>query len=138
VFYISNVEQWFRYKPQLARNLAWLPHDQRSLILRTLARRELRWPTGDRWHFSAQAIDDFVRRLGGPSPLVRVHDLMNDMKRADWAGAIPGMSVIGHPRPRPRQVPGRWTPPVRGPDAQAVQPAARPLRISWAGVQAPF
>lgn len=95
VVYLSNAEQWFRYSPQFRRNMAALPRDGRAVVLRTLARWEVPAAPGDRWHFSAQTLDDFVRRLQAPDGPRRVHDLMGDMARHSRDPALPrGLSLL--------------------------------------------
>lgn len=110
--YLSNVEQWFRYSPQFRRNLVQLPHDGRTVVLRTLARGDVPAPPEDRWHFSVQTLDEFIARIDSPvRRLRRVQDLIPDMSRAHRPG-IRGLSWLGQvPNPMPR--PWSELPPLR-------------------------
>ena len=93
--YLSNVEQWFHYSAQFQRNMASLPRDAATIVLRTLARGELILPEQDRWHFSVQTLDDFLARMQAPvMPLTSVHGLMPAMTRATSPG-VRGVSWIG-------------------------------------------
>lgn len=112
--YLSNVEQWFRYSPQFRRNLESLPRDQGTLILRTLARGELRFPEEDRWHFSVQTLDDFIEKMEAQTkPVTSVSGLMPAMQQAKQPGVY-GLSWIGNVRQAPRLLPP-WQilPPLR-------------------------
>ena len=127
--YLSNVEQWFRYSPQFRRNLAGLPRDDKTVVLRTLARGELPAPDQDRWHFSVQTLDDFLFRMESALPPAQgVLDLMPAMARSHQPG-LRGLSWLGAVRaqPRPRL---EWAllPPLR--DDQAPPPPPRPL-VAW-------
>lgn len=93
--YLSNVEQWFHYSVQFQRNMASLPHNAATVVLRTLARGELAFPEQDRWHFSVQTLDDFLARMSAPvQPLTAVHGLMPAMIHARSPGVL-GLSWIG-------------------------------------------
>lgn len=141
--YLSNVEQWFRYSQQFQRNLATLPHDGRTVVLRTLARGELPLPDEDRWHFSVQLLDDFVRMMR-TGEVVRVQGLMPAMAAARRPGAF-GLSFLGEVKEGARPlVPWRVLPPLRPADepAGATPPPplgpVSPLRPADAGTpQAP-
>lgn len=94
--YLSNAEQWFRYTPQFRRNLAALPGDEGSIVLRTLARRELPAAVGDRWHFSVQTLSDFLRRMNAETDsLLLVQGLIPDMVRAAREQGTRGLSFLG-------------------------------------------
>ena len=111
--YLSNVEQWFHYSPQFRRNLVQLPHDRRTVVLRTLARGDVPAPDEDRWHFSVQTLDEFIARIDNPvKRLRRVQDLIPDMARSVRPG-VRGLSWLGEvPNPMPR--PWAELPPLRG------------------------
>ncbi len=110
--YLSNVEQWFQYSPQFRRNLVHLPHDGRTIVLRTLARGDVPAPDLDRWHFSVQSLDEFIARIDSPiRRLRRVQDLVPDMAKANRPG-VRGLSWLGQlPNPMPR--PWSEIPPLR-------------------------
>ncbi|HRI50702.1 MAG TPA: hypothetical protein PLW65_11020, partial [Pseudomonadota bacterium] len=97
-----NVEQWFRYSPQFRRNLAGLPRDDKTVVVRTLARGELPAPDQDRWHFSVQTLDDFLFRMESAQPPAQgVLDLMPAMARSHQPG-LRGLSWLGAVRAQPR------------------------------------
>ncbi len=101
--YLSNAEQWFRYSPQFTSNMAALPGDSGSIVLRTLARHELPTPPGDRWHFSVQPLSNFVTRLAAPqNGLALVQGLIGEMIQNDQtqAGAR-GLSYLNGASPLP-------------------------------------
>ena len=128
--YLSNVEQWFRYSPQFRRNLAGLPRDDQTVVVRTLARGELPAPDQDRWHFSVQTLDDFLFRMESAQPPAQgVLDLMPAMARSRQPG-LRGLSWLGAVRaqPRPRL---EWAllPPLRD-DQAPPPPPPRPL-VAW-------
>lgn len=109
-----NVEQWFRYSPQFRRNLAGLPRDDKTVVVRTLARGELPAPDQDRWHFSVQTLDDFIGRMEAPqNPLQSVRGLMPAMQQAKQPGTR-GISWIGPVQASP-PLPRSWLlfPPLR-------------------------
>ncbi len=112
--YLSNVEQWFHYSPQFRRNLQALPHDPKTLVLRTLARGELSFPSEDRWHFSVESLDDFLGKMEAPvNPVTSVRGLMPAMLGAKLPGPR-GISWIGDVQAGP-PLPRSWTtlPPLR-------------------------
>jgi hypothetical protein len=124
--YLSNVEQWFRYSPQFRRNLASLPRDGKTIVLRTLARGELPAPEQDRWHFSVQTLDDFLFRMEEAKPPAReVLNLMPEMARSRQPG-LHGLSWLGSVQAMPRPA-AEWAllPPLRE-GAPASTEAARP------------
>ena len=65
--YFSNAENWFQYNPDFRRNMAALPFDEHSLVLRTLESKELPHPKDDFWHFAVQSATDFVTKMEKPS-----------------------------------------------------------------------
>lgn len=65
VVYLSNAEEYFDYNDAFRASVASLPADDRSIVLRTVARRV---PDGSRraWHYQVQPASDFLRRLSEP------------------------------------------------------------------------
>lgn len=122
--YLSNAEQWFRYSPQFQRNMLALPHEPRTLVLRTLARGELPTPDGDRWHFSVQTLDAFLGRMAEEqNPARKIGDLVPDMLAGRRLGSL-GLSWLGPVQPPPRTLYLAELPAVRPADpAPAVPPA---------------
>ncbi|MBN2496533.1 MAG: endolytic transglycosylase MltG [Deltaproteobacteria bacterium] len=55
LLYVSNAEQYFRYTPQFRKNVFGLPHDERSLILRT----RTAGPTRHDYIYNAQPFGHF-------------------------------------------------------------------------------
>lgn len=104
VLYLSNAESWFsHYSSHLLRNLRALPLDQRSVVLRTVKSRVLRYPAGDAWHFSVQGASDFVEKLA-----LRRYRVVDGML-ADLIA--PGGLQPGCPRGLSRIAPGIPDPP---------------------------
>jgi hypothetical protein len=126
--YLSNAEQWFRYSPQFQRNMLALPHEPRTVVLRTLARGELPTPDGDRWHFSVQTLDAFLSRMAEEQrPARKVGDLVPDMLAGRRPGSL-GLSWLGPVQPPPRTLYLAELPAVRPADpAPPVQPAVSPV-----------
>ncbi|MBK8240146.1 MAG: hypothetical protein IPK74_31870 [Deltaproteobacteria bacterium] len=63
VVYVSNAEEyWEQYAPQFERNLAALPSDARSLLLRT----RLVWQVNRDYVYNAQPLQDFLAWLAAP------------------------------------------------------------------------
>jgi hypothetical protein len=63
VVYLSNAEEyWDAYDPQFAANLQGLPHDDRSLVLRT----RLVWQTNRDYVYNAQPLELFLQWLALP------------------------------------------------------------------------
>lgn len=68
VVYLSNAEEyWDSYAEQFERNLGALPHDERSLVLRT----RLVWHVNRDYIYNAQPLDTFLAWLAAP----QVHTL---------------------------------------------------------------
>lgn len=144
--YLSNAEQWFRYSPQFQRNMLALPHEPRTLVLRTLARGELPTPDGDRWHFSVQTLDAFLSRMAEEQhPARKVGDLVPDMLAGRRLGS-PGLSWLGPVQPPPRTLylaelpavrPADPAPPVQPAVAIGTPPAALPAGPKSAALGAP-
>lgn len=61
--YFSNAEQFFRYTPDFRANVAALPTDARSVLLRTFRNRRAPYPDDDTWHFMVHPMPDFRERL---------------------------------------------------------------------------
>jgi hypothetical protein len=92
--YFSNAEAWFQYNPVFRRNIATLPFDEQSVILRTIEAKTLVHPTDDFWHFCVQGATDFVTKIEKPS--YRSTDrLMREAKTP--TPPVQGLSYIGRP-----------------------------------------
>ena len=62
VVYLSNAEEYFAYSEAFRRSVGAMPFDERSVVLRTVARRV---PGGTRraWHYQVEPARGFVDRL---------------------------------------------------------------------------
>ncbi|MBC8073130.1 MAG: hypothetical protein IAG13_32710, partial [Deltaproteobacteria bacterium] len=79
VLYLSNAEEyWQEYEPQFRANLAALPHDERSLLLRTT----LVWDINRDYIYTAQPFDNFLGWLADPA-VHRIEDLIGKKPKAD-------------------------------------------------------
>jgi hypothetical protein len=65
VVYTSNAEGFFRYTQAFKDNLSSLPHDEKTVVLRTY-KRGMYAPEGDLWHYNLHKMDDFLSRIATP------------------------------------------------------------------------
>lgn len=79
IIYTSNAEGFFKYNPQFRANLAQLPHDDKTVVLRTF-KHGMTAPIGDLWHFCLHQLDDFLARLENPA-YSNVYRVMLDLER---------------------------------------------------------
>lgn len=92
--YFSNAEAWFQYNKEFRRNMAALPFDEHSIILRTIESKALPHPRDDFWHFSVQSAKDFVSKM--EKPFYRsAEQAMKDAKAPN--PPVVGLSYIGLP-----------------------------------------
>lgn len=78
VVYTSNAEGFFRYTQAFKDNLASLPHDEKTVVLRTY-KRGMTAPEGDLWHYNLHKMDDFLTRIATPG-YPNVAAVMTDMR----------------------------------------------------------
>jgi len=79
VVYLSNAEEYWReYAPQFRDNLAALPHDDRSVLLRTT----LVWSTNRDYIYGAQQLDNFLAWLADPV-VKSIEDLVGKKPKAE-------------------------------------------------------
>lgn len=90
--YFSNAEAWFEYNKDFRRNMAALPFDESSIILRTSESKSLAHPRDDFWHFSVQSARDFVTKMEKSRYRTAERALM-DAKALD--PPVTGLSYIG-------------------------------------------
>ncbi|MGB0678649.1 MAG: hypothetical protein ACPGUV_03200 [Polyangiales bacterium] len=64
--YFSNAEQFFRYTPQFVANMAALPTDSQSVVVRTIRHARIAKAEDGRWHYMVHAFDDFLERMRTP------------------------------------------------------------------------
>ncbi|WAS93912.1 LIC_10091 family protein [Nannocystis punicea] len=101
VLYLSNAEDYLFYTDRFAANVAALPGEARSVLLRTIHDRFSGWESageGDaRWNYQVQALPDFQRRLGDRTH-GRNQDRTSMLAAAVAAGAVErkarGLSAI--------------------------------------------
>jgi hypothetical protein len=77
VFYVSNVEQYRSYDVNFRENVAALPHDGKSLVLRTM----LTWALNGDYRYVAQPLGNFKAWLQHPATtgLLAMHKLPFDL-----------------------------------------------------------
>jgi hypothetical protein len=76
--YLSNAEEyWDTYAPQFAANLAALPRDDRSVVLRT----RLVWHVNRDYVYNAQSLDELVAWLAVPG-VTKLEDIVGSKPRA--------------------------------------------------------
>ncbi|MCA9604172.1 MAG: hypothetical protein KC619_01170 [Myxococcales bacterium] len=63
VIYFSNAEQFFPLGAGYRENVASLPTDDRTIVLRTFRERGVPYPPGERWHYLVQPLADQNARL---------------------------------------------------------------------------
>jgi hypothetical protein len=86
IVYLSNAEGFFKYSPAFRENLAALPHDERSVIIRTY-KHGFPAAAGDSWHYNLHQIDDFLKRAARPG-YPSVHQIMADLRSPEGKKAI--------------------------------------------------
>jgi len=91
--YLSNAEAWFQYNKEFRRNMATLPFDEHSVILRTLESKAFSHPSDDFWHFSVQSATDFVSKMGRQATYRTAERAMLDAKEPN--PPVAGLSYIG-------------------------------------------
>lgn len=95
VVYLSNAEEyWDAYEPQFAANLQGLPHDARSLVLRT----RLVWQTNRDYVYNAQPLETFLQWLALPEVRTLV-DIVGEKPPATKDGI--NFVLSDHPPPNP-------------------------------------
>ncbi len=78
IIYTSNAEGFFQYTQAFRENLASLPHDEKSVVLRTY-KHGFPSAQGDTWHYTLHQLDDFLARLGQKG-YANVHRVMADLR----------------------------------------------------------
>jgi hypothetical protein len=97
--YTSNAEGFFNYTPAFRDNIASLPHDEKSVMIRTY-KRQMSSPVGDEWHYNLHQIDDFLQRLANPM-YKNVHRVMQDLRQSPKGRVDPiGVSYYDSSVPR--------------------------------------
>ena len=70
--YLSNVEDYLKYRPQYRSNILALPTDNKSIVLRTSVRKIVEKYY---WSYSTQSVDDYKVWLG-QKKIERVYDIL--------------------------------------------------------------
>jgi hypothetical protein len=134
VLYLSNAEEYFSYGSGFVENLAALPANDSTVVLRTLRDRRLSRAPGDPgWHYDVQPLADLLRRI-------RDHGyrdsswIVHDLAAAPTDPALPsGLSVLDERTPvRGEAGPRRWWLHLRGdaPRRPRSRRASRVLRTA--------
>jgi hypothetical protein len=97
--YTSNAEGFFNYTPAFRENIRSLPHDEKSVMIRTY-KRNMASPVGDEWHYNLHQIDDFIQRLDNPM-YKNVHRVMQDLRQAP-RGRVDALGVSYYDNSVPR------------------------------------
>lgn len=91
IFYTSNAEGFFKYSQAFRDNLASLPHDEKSVMIRTY-KRGMSSPLGDDWHYNVHQINDFLERLALPG-YNNIHRVMQDLRAPAAAKIVEPLGV---------------------------------------------
>lgn len=103
VVYFSNAEQFFRYTPSFVENMASLPTDERSVVVRTIRGRSIPVDADPgRWHYVVHDFPDFLDRLR-TGAYGRSFAFMSDLLAAGAPhfGGESGISTMTASTPRP-------------------------------------
>lgn len=76
--YTSNAEGFFKYTPAFRDNFRSLPHDEKSVIIRTY-KRGMPVTIGCTWHYNLHQLDDFLSRADAPG-YPDVNRIMDDLR----------------------------------------------------------
>lgn len=91
IFYTSNAEGFFQYTPAFRENLAALPHDDKTVVLRTY-KHGFPSAQGDTWHYTLHQLDDFLGRIGQKG-YPNVHRVMADLRAKEAQKAVEAIGV---------------------------------------------
>lgn len=135
IIYTSNAESFFKYNPQFRENLAALPHDDKTVILRTY-KHGMPSPIGDLWHFNLHQLDDFLARLALPGYLT-IYRVMADLEgKPEGKKLIEKLGVSYYDSSVPRGAPAAPKPAVPAAPATKPVPAATPASTNIKAVPA--
>lgn len=76
--YTSNAEGFFNYTQNFRDNFKSLPHDDKSVMIRTY-KRGMTIAVGCTWHYNLHQLDDFLSRLDQPG-YNSIHRVMQDLR----------------------------------------------------------
>ena len=103
VLYLSNAEEYYRYTPQYAANLAGLPALDTSIALRTIYNKQ--WEHADSlWNYQVQPLLDYQTRLQNTAMRSRnaMLRLVEQEKALERTTDTKGLSRIAMPAPAQR------------------------------------
>lgn len=87
VIYLSNAESFFPYEPSFRENLAALPIDDGSVVLRTAGARVFGRSKADfNWHYNVQKATHFVGLLGREAKVRKVYDMLHAGRESETKG----------------------------------------------------
>jgi formylglycine-generating enzyme required for sulfatase activity len=90
--YLSDAESFFPYKQNFRDNLASLPMDEKSVVLRTVSGEVFGVEAADyQWHYNLQSGLDFVGLLINDPPVTKVYGMVKQGKKT----ASEGVSLTG-------------------------------------------
>jgi hypothetical protein len=98
--YTSNAEGFFKYTKNFRDNLHSLPHDEKSIMIRTY-KRGLPSAVGDTWHYNLHQIDDFLSRIDTPA-YPSIHEVMKDLRLPAAKSKIDPLGVSSYDSTVPR------------------------------------
>lgn len=127
IIYTSNAESFFKYNPQFRANLAALPHDEKTVILRTY-KHGMPSPIGDLWHYNLHQLDDFLARLELPGYLT-IYRVMADLEnKPEGKKLIEKLGVSYYDSSVPKGAPAavKAAPGAAAPNPAASGPATKP------------
>jgi hypothetical protein len=78
--YTSNAEGFWKYSPTFRDNLRSLPHDDKTVVIRTY-KRNMPSAAGDTWHYNIHQLNDFLERLDNPV-YQNIHRIMQDLRQS--------------------------------------------------------
>ena len=128
IIYTSNAESFFKYNPQFRDNLAALPHDEKTVILRTY-KHGMPSPIGDLWHFNLHQLDDFLERLALPGYLT-IYRVMADLEgKPEGKKLIEKLGVSYYDSSVPRGAPAAPKPAIPAAPALKSVPATSTSKV---------
>lgn len=78
--YTSNAEGFWKFSTTFRDNLRSLPHDEKTVIIRTY-KHGMPSAAGDTWHYNLHQLDDFLQRIENPA-YQTISRVMQDLQRA--------------------------------------------------------
>ncbi len=96
VLYLSNAEEYYRYTPQYVDNVAGLPGDEKSLVLRTIYNKE--WEHADSlWNYQVQPLASYQGYLSDGKARSRngMFRVATKEKVLERTTDVPGVSRLG-------------------------------------------